>query len=130
MMVEMENGFLELMWRDSAVRVAPELGAIANRFLQQSLWRTSGWAPVGIGLRRAPGVTDSLPFPTRAVRAEWMRPGAAIEIVSAARDTLGPRLFVVPPMMGANRSPDSEGGDAHDRCDGCRHVCAGGRVDC
>jgi hypothetical protein len=107
-MVELRNGFIELAWRDDAVPVAPGLEAVANRFRRQSEWKTSGWSPLGIGLRRASGAPDSLPFPTRVVRSEWMRPGAAIEIVSAATDSLGPRLWVVPAMMAANGIADSD----------------------
>jgi hypothetical protein len=108
--VELSNGFLELTWRDTSVSVDPALERIARRFLRQSEWRTSGWSPFGIGLRRIRGAPDSLPFPTRAVRAPWMEPGASIEIVSAADDTLGPRLWVVPRSMAANGIPatDSE----------------------
>jgi hypothetical protein len=106
-MVELQNGFLELVWRDDSVSVAPGLEAVAHRFQQQSAWKSTGWSPFGIGLRRAPGAPDSLPFPTRTVRADWMRPGAAIELISAT-DSLGPRLWVVPAMMAANGDPNSE----------------------
>lgn len=107
-MVELQNGFLELAWRDTNVSVAPGLGLVATRFRRMGEWRTSGWSPFGIGLRRAPGAPDSLPFPTRAVRAQWMEPGIAIEIISASGDTLGPRLWVVPRSMAASGRPNSE----------------------
>jgi hypothetical protein len=106
--VELENCFLELVWRDDSVSVEPALEKIARRFERQGHWRTSGWSPFGIGLRRSSSGPDSLPFPTRAVSSPWMEPGAKIEIVSAAEDTLGPRIFVVPRVMAANGQPDSE----------------------
>src|SRR5258705_11443232 len=65
--VEFENCFLELVWRDDSVSVAPELARIAQRFQRQGAWRTSGWSPFRIGLRRSSSGPDSLPFPTRAV---------------------------------------------------------------
>ena len=106
--VEFENCFLELVWRDDSVSVAPALARVAERFQRQGEWRTSGWSPFGIGLRRTSSGPDSLPFPTRAVSAPWMEPGAKLEIISAADDTLGPRIFVVPRTMAANGQPDSE----------------------
>jgi len=107
-MVELANGFLELAWRDTSVRVEPRLEPVARRYERMSAWRSSGWSPLGIGLRRAPGAPDSLPFPTRSVTAPWMAPGDAIEIVSAFDDTLGPRLWVVPRSMAATGKPESE----------------------
>src|SRR4030095_2590063 len=106
--VELANGFLELVWRDTSVSVAPNLQMVARRFERQSQWRSSGWSPFTIGLRRGRGAPDSLPFPTRAVRSPWMEPGAWLEIVSAADDTVGPRLFVVPRSMAANGLSESE----------------------
>jgi len=106
--VELSNGFLELVWRDTSVSVEPSLEKVAQRFQRQSEWRSSGWSPFGIGLRRFRGAPDSLPFPTRAVRSPWMEPGASIEIISAASDTSGPRLFVVPRSMAADGFPESD----------------------
>ena len=106
--VEFRNGFLELVWRDTSVSVDPGLERIAMRFRRQGEWRSSGWSPFGIGLRRSPGAPDSLPFPTRAVRAPWMPPGASLDIISSASDSTGPRLFVVPRSMVANGLRDSE----------------------
>jgi hypothetical protein len=106
--VELANGFLELVWRDTSVSVAPNLQMVARRFERQSHWRSSGWSPFSVGLRRGREAPDSLPFPTRAVRSPWMEPGASLEIISAANDTVGPRLFVVPRSMAANGVPESE----------------------
>ena len=101
-MVEFANGFLELAWRDTSVSITPRLEPVATRYDRMSAWKTSGWSPLGIGLRRARGAPDSLPFPTRSVRSPWMEPGASLEIISAQDDTLGPRLWVVPRSMAAD----------------------------
>jgi hypothetical protein len=106
--VELANGFFELVWRDTGVSVAPGLEKVAQRFERMGQWRSSGWAPVGVGLRRNRTAPDSLPFATRPVRGPWMPPGASIEIISAASDTAGPRLWVVPRMMAANGVPESD----------------------
>lgn len=106
--VELSNGFLELAWRDTGVSVAPGLEKVAQRFERMGEWRSSGWSPLGIGLRRSRAAPDSLPFPTRAVRASWMLPGSSLEIISAATDTAGPRLWVVPRSMAANGVPETD----------------------
>jgi hypothetical protein len=66
--VEFANGFLELVWRDTGVSVSPGLERVAQRFERMGQWRSSGWSPFAIGLRRAGGAPDSLPFATRSVR--------------------------------------------------------------
>jgi hypothetical protein len=50
--VEFENAYLELMWPDSTVTVAPGLEGAAEKFRQRMLWRSSGWCPIGVDLRR------------------------------------------------------------------------------
>src|SRR5688572_3268763 len=50
--VEFENSFLELMWPDATVSVAPGFQRGAEKFRQRMLWRTSGWSPIGIVMRR------------------------------------------------------------------------------
>jgi hypothetical protein len=120
--VELENGFLELAWRDDSVSVSPGLERVAERFQKASAWRTSGWSPFGLGLRSASGAPDSLPFPTRTVRAPWMDPGARIELVSPAIDTAGPRVWVVSPDMAADGSTTSRSErDRHSNPEGFLH---------
>jgi hypothetical protein len=105
--VEFANFFLELMWRDTGVAVSPGLEPVAERFRRRAAWRTSWWSPFGIGLRRAAGAPDSLPFPTRPVRATWMPPGTALEMLTAPSDSQEPSIWVVPQVMAAAR--DSSG---------------------
>lgn len=97
--VEFENAFLELLWPDASVPVAPDRETAAYKFRQKSAWRTTGWSPVGISIRRAPQTPDKLPFPTWPIRAEWMPPGAALEMITPKADNRAPSLSVVPRVM-------------------------------
>jgi hypothetical protein len=94
--VELYNAFLELLWPDSSVAVAPGKEVVVERFRKLMAWRTTGRSPIGIGLRRNPSAPDSLPFQTFPVRADWLRPGTAIELLTTFADTLTPRIFVSP----------------------------------
>jgi hypothetical protein len=82
--VEFGNTYLELMWPDPAVPVAPGLERAAEKYRQRMLWRTSGWSPIGLGFRRTTPSNDALPFPTWSWTAEWMPKGSAMEIVPLA----------------------------------------------
>ncbi|HEY7402487.1 MAG TPA: VOC family protein [Candidatus Angelobacter sp.] len=93
---EFENGFLELMWPDSTVPLAPEYERAAEKFRQRMLWRTSGWCPIGIGLRRTSSAQGSLPFPTWSVKPGWLPAGSAIEMLTPRDDTKSPSLFIGP----------------------------------
>ena len=95
--VEFQNAFLELMWPDSTVPVAPGLARAAEKFQKRMLWRTSGWCPIGIGFRRtAPSDDNPLPFPTWVVTAPWLPAGSALEILTPRDDTRSPSLFITP----------------------------------
>lgn len=94
--VEFQNAFLELMWPDSKVPVAPDLGRAAEKFRQRMLWRSSGWCPIGIGFRRATLSKDAWPFSTWSVAAPWLPAGSAIEMFTPRDDSTSPSLFVSP----------------------------------
>jgi hypothetical protein len=94
--VEFENAYLELMWPDSTVPLAPGLERAAEKFRQRMLWRTSGWCPIGIGLRRATGSNDALPFPIWSWTADWMPKGSVMEMLTPRDDTQSPALFIEP----------------------------------
>lgn len=94
--VEFENAYLELMWPDSTVPVAPGLERAAEKFRQRMLWRTSGWCPIGLGFRRTTLSNDALPFPTWSWTAEWMPKGSAMEMLTPRDDTRSPALFIEP----------------------------------
>jgi len=98
-MVEFENAFLELLWPDDSIPIAPGREEGARKFRQKSAWRTTGWSPVGIGIRRTPQAPDKLPFATWSIRADWMPPGAALEMITPKADSLAPSIWVVPRAM-------------------------------
>jgi hypothetical protein len=94
--VEFENSYLELIWPDSTVSVAPGLERAAEKFRQRMLWRSSGWCPFGVGLRRTTPSNDPLPFPTWSWTAEWMPKGSVMEMLTPRDDTRSPALFIEP----------------------------------
>jgi len=94
--VEFQNAFIELMYPDPAVPVAPSLERASEKFHQRALWRTSGWCPIGIGLHRTTQKSDPLPFPTWSISAPWMPAGSAIEMLTPRDDTKSPSLFIEP----------------------------------
>jgi hypothetical protein len=77
--VELLNGFLELIYPDSTVPVAPALKVGAEKFRLMSGWRETGYSPIGIVFDRTPATPEKLPFATWKVSAEWMDPGTFIE---------------------------------------------------
>ena len=97
--VEFENAYLELMWPDTTVSVAPGLERAAEKFRQRMLWRSSGWCPIGVGLRRATPSDDPLPLPTWSWTAEWMPKGSKMEMLTPRDDTRSPALFIEPRAM-------------------------------
>ncbi len=94
--VEFQNAFLELMWPDSTVPVAPGLERAVEKFRQRMLWRKSGWCPVGIGFRRTTAANVPLPFPTWSITPGWLPAGSAIEMLTPRDDTQSPSLFISP----------------------------------
>ena len=99
--VEFENAFLELLWVDSAAPLAPGLERVTDKFRQRTLWRTSGWCPIGIGLRRTTSSDSALPFATWSATAPWMPPGSSIEMLTPRDDTQSPSLFISPRAFSA-----------------------------
>lgn len=91
-----ENAYLELIWVDSTVSVAPEQSRTAQWFRNAGSWRTNRHSPFGLGLRRLPGDTAALPIPVEREAAAWLEPGAAYELLRQPGDSLAADLFVVP----------------------------------
>ncbi len=112
--VEFENTFLELIWPDDTVPVAPERETAAYKFRQKSNWRTTGWSPFGIGIRRTPQAPDKLPFTTWSVRSDWMPPGAALEIITPRENSLAPSIWVVPRVMAVAEGSPADAARAKD----------------
>src|SRR5437879_47905 len=86
---EFLNAYIELMWPDPIVSVAPGTERGVEKFKNRMNWRTSGWCPIGIALRRV-GPSAPLPFPTWTIAPDWMPKGTAIEILTAGAGTKGP----------------------------------------
>ncbi|HYK42165.1 MAG TPA: VOC family protein, partial [Thermoanaerobaculia bacterium] len=105
-MVEFPNAFLELMWPDAGVSIAPGSEKAAEKFRNRMRWRESGWCPVGIGLRRTKSPETPLPFPTWSIAPAWLPAGASIEMLTPREDTRSPSLFISPRDPGSAESPD------------------------
>src|SRR6266699_3685342 len=83
---EFFNAYIELMWPDPTVSVAPGAERGVEKFKNRMNWRTSGWCPLGIALHRT-GQGPTLPFPTWSIAPACMPAGSAIEILTPRDDT-------------------------------------------
>ncbi|MBV9617874.1 MAG: VOC family protein, partial [Verrucomicrobia bacterium] len=90
---DFHNFYIELMWPDPTVPVAPAAERGVEKFKNRMNWRTSGWSPIGMGLHRV-GPSVPLPFPTWTIAPDWMPKGTAIEILTARDDTKSPSFFI------------------------------------
>src|SRR6266566_6967551 len=95
---EFFNAYIELMWPDPTVSVAPGAERGVEKFKNRMNWRTSGWCPIGIGLHRM-GTAKPSPFPTWTIAPDWMPKGTAIEILTARDETKSPSFFIEPPVL-------------------------------
>ena len=95
---DFQNSYIELMWPDPTVSVAPGAERGVEKFKNRMNWRTSGWCPIGIGLHRV-GPAAPLPFPTWTIAPDWMPKGTAIEILTARDDTKSPSFFIEPDVL-------------------------------
>jgi hypothetical protein len=93
---EFKNAFLELLWVDRSVPVAPGSEAAVRKFTRRQQWATSGGCPFGIALHRTPDAPDSLPFESWPLHQEWMPRGVSYEMLTPRADSLSPALWVVP----------------------------------
>ena len=102
---EFDNAFLELIWPDETVAVAPALTVAHQKFQKRSQWRTSGYAPIGIALHRV-GPETPLPVASWSTAPPWMAPGTSMQILTARDDTASPSISVHPegPKKGAAHS--------------------------
>jgi hypothetical protein len=80
--VELLNGFLELIYPDPTVPVSPAFQAGAEKFRLKSAWRESGYSPIGIVFDRTDATPEKFPFATWKISADWMEPGAFIEMLT------------------------------------------------
>src|SRR5436190_8225665 len=95
---DFQNSYIELMWPDPTVSVAPGAERGVEKFKNRMNWRASGWCPIGIGLHRV-GTATPLPFPTWTIAPDWMPKGTAIEILTARDDTKSPSFFIEPDVL-------------------------------
>ena len=93
---EFKNAFLELLWVDAAVPVAPGNEAAVRKFTRRQRWATSGGCPFGIALHRTASAADSLPFESWPLHQPWMPPGVSYAMLTPRADSLSPALWVVP----------------------------------
>lgn len=91
--IEFGNAFLELMWPDSTVAVAPGMERGAEKLRKRMLWRTSGWCPFGLRFRRTAGWDQAWPFPTWSFSAPWMG-NETTEMLTPRDDAQSPSLSV------------------------------------
>jgi hypothetical protein len=80
--VELLNGFLELIYPDPTVPVSPALQAGAEKFRLKSVWRETGYSPIGIVFDRTPATPEKFPFATWRISADWMEKGTFIEMMT------------------------------------------------
>jgi len=95
---DFQNSYIELMWPDPTVSVAPGAERGVEKFKNRMNWRTGGWCPIGIGLHRI-GTATPLPFPTWTIAPDWMPKGTAIEILTARDDAKSPSFFIEPDVL-------------------------------
>ena len=92
--VEFLNRYLELLYLDDTVPVAPGMEVAVKKFRARAAWRETGASPFGIGTRRTPSTPATLPFPTWKVTVEWMPKGSFMEMLTPREMPKAPSLFV------------------------------------
>jgi len=80
--VELQNGFLELIYPDPGVPVAPAGRAGAEKFRMKAAWRETGYSPIGIVFDRTATTPEKFSFETWRVSADWMEKGTFIEMLT------------------------------------------------
>jgi hypothetical protein len=106
---EFQNAYLELMWVEPTVPVAPGAERAVEKFRNRTGWRSNGWCPIGIGMRRTTEEEPKFPFPTWSVSPGWLPTGSAIEILIARDDTKSPSLFITPRALAVDPKTDAKG---------------------
>jgi hypothetical protein len=105
-----KNAYLELIWVEPTVSVEPGAERAVTKFHNRTAWRTNGWCPIGIGLRRTTPADPKFPFPTWSVSPGWLPAGSSIEILTARDDTKSPSLFLTPRELALDPKTDAKGG--------------------
>jgi hypothetical protein len=115
--VEFQNGYLELVWLDETVAVAPGMELAVDKFRRRMQWRTSGWAPIGVGLHRTAPTDEPLPWPVWKIpAASWLKEGTHMEMLTPREKGSAPSVFVEPRYLYVDERRNLEiiraGGDA------------------
>jgi hypothetical protein len=95
-MAEFQNAFLELLWPDDTVSVAPGSERAVERFRSRMLWRTSGWSPFGFAFHYTGTSPSPVPLPSWKIALPWMTPGSSIEMLTPRDDATSPSLSIHP----------------------------------
>jgi hypothetical protein len=111
---DFQNSYIELIWPDPTVSVAPGAERGVEKFKNRMNWRTSGWCPIGIGLHRV-GTATPLPFPTWTIAPDWMPKGTAIEILTSRDDTKSPSFFIEPDVLAVKERGKTDKNDPKSR---------------
>ena len=112
-MAELDRCFIELVWRDSSVTVAPDKEVVARKYALRSNWRPSGWSPFAIALRRTAPAPDSLPFPTWPVTVPWRPATDVTQVITARSDSTSPSVWVVSRSTATDKSAAPAAARAH-----------------
>lgn len=67
-----ENAYLELLWVHDETAVREAFMPMGLDMQPRMTWRETTASLFGLTLRRRPGSTAPLPFPTQQLKAEWM----------------------------------------------------------
>jgi hypothetical protein len=100
--VEFFNSYLELIWVDETVSIAPGGEKGVGKFRQRMLWRQSGWSPFGVGLHRTGTENEALPLPVWTIAPTWLQKGTAIEMLTPRDDAKSPSFFTIPEYLAVN----------------------------
>jgi hypothetical protein len=92
--VEFLNRYLELIYLDDKVSVAPGMEAAMKKFQARAAWHETGASPFGIGTHRTGSTPAEFPFPTWKITAEWMPKGSFMEMLTPREMWKAPSLFV------------------------------------
>jgi len=95
-MAEFQNAFLELIWPDDSVSIAPGSERAAEKFKNRMLWRTSGWSPIGLVFHYTGSSPSPVPLPIWTIAMPWMGAGSSIEMLTPRDDATSPSLSIHP----------------------------------
>ena len=105
--VELLNGFLELIYPDSTVRVSPASQVGAEKFRRKSAWRETGYSPIGIVFDRTRATPEKFTFATWKVTVDWLEPGTFIEMLTPKEMPQAVSLSISSHAVGAREANEA-----------------------